>query len=91
MSEFLKMDIFFAVATAAVVILGAFAAVALYYVIRILRNVEHLTTLVSLEGERIREDIAELRASVRREGFKWLRITRFFSRWGDKKRKSASE
>ncbi len=79
MDEFLKMDIFFFVATAAVVIVAAFVALALYRIVRILRNVEKISAIVEEEGELMRADIADLRSSVKREGFKLRSLGRFFT------------
>lgn len=80
MSEFLKMDIFFFVTTVAVVIVGALVGVALYYVIRILRNVEHVSERVAEESDNIRSDLQELRSNLRKEGAKWRHIANFFGK-----------
>ncbi len=66
MDPFLKMDIFFAVTTVVVIVLGIFGAIVLWRFERILKNVEDISKQVSLETENFREDLAELRASVRR-------------------------
>jgi hypothetical protein len=81
MSEFLKMDIFFAVSTAAVVILTILLSIALIYVLRILRTVERISREASEEATRIRADIQELRSGIRIEGLKWKSIARMFGRY----------
>jgi hypothetical protein len=78
MNDFAKMDIFFVVATVALVVLAALIGVAIYRVLRILRHVEHISELVDKEGELIRADIADMRHSVRLEGFSMQSIVRFF-------------
>lgn len=80
MSEFLKMDVFFAVSTASVVVVAVLASVALYYVIRILRKAERLSSDIVAESSLIRADIQELRAGVKLEGFKWKHVARMWRR-----------
>ncbi len=70
MNEFLKMDIFFVVATVVVVLLGVFALVAMFYIIRILKNVDHLSQNVSEESDHIKVDVNILRAKIRDEGMR---------------------
>lgn len=77
MSDFAKMDVFFVVTTIAVIVVALMLALALYRILRILRNVEHVSELVSKEGELVRGDIAEMRAAVKQEGFKWSHLARF--------------
>jgi hypothetical protein len=77
MSEFAKMDIFFVVTTITVIVVAFMLALALYYIIRILRNVEHVSEIVSEEGDRMREDIAQMRSSIKREGFKISHLASF--------------
>ena len=66
MDEFLKMDIFFVVATAAVVVLAFFTAFVLWRLERVLKNIEHISEQVALESDTIREDLAGMRDDVRR-------------------------
>ena len=68
MNDFLKMDIFFAVTTVAVVVISILMIFVLIRVLRILRNVEDISTIVEEEGQKIREDIAHVRESVKEEG-----------------------
>ena len=68
MDEFLKMDIFFAVATAATVVVAGFAAYALWRLARVLRHVEHISEQVSAESDAVRADLAEMRSDLRRKG-----------------------
>lgn len=66
MSEFLKMDIFFFVATVAVVVLAFFAAFVLWRLQRVLKNVEHISEQIAGESDNIRQDLAEMRSDIRR-------------------------
>ncbi|MFA6519440.1 MAG: hypothetical protein WCT41_01295 [Candidatus Paceibacterota bacterium] len=65
MDEFLKMDIFFFVATVAVVVLAFFTAYVLWRLQRVLKNIEHISEQVALESDIVRQDIAEMRSDIR--------------------------
>lgn len=65
MDEFLKMDIFFFVATIAVVVLAFFTAYVLWRLQRVLKNIEHISEQVALESDIVRQDIAEMRSDIR--------------------------
>jgi uncharacterized protein YoxC len=79
MSDFFKMDFFFVVTTIVVVLAGALLVVALYYLIRILKSVDHLAQNVSEESDNVRGDIGLLRERVREEGMKVKHLVDFFS------------
>lgn len=64
MNEFLKMDIFFFVATVAVVALAFFTAFVLWRLERVLRNIEHISEQVTEESDEVRCDLAEMRREV---------------------------
>lgn len=78
MADFLKMDVFFVVTTIAVVAIGALLGVALFYIIRILRNVEHVSERFAEESDNIKSDLEELRTNVRKEGAKVKHFADFF-------------
>ncbi len=80
MDDFLKMDIFFAVTTAVVLLFGVFSCVVLFYIIKILRNATHVMDNVSEESDILREDIAVLRENIHEEGLKVKHIVEF---WGN--------
>lgn len=81
MEDFLKMDIFFVVTTAVVFVVGLFFLVVLFYAIRILRNVDHISENISEESDSLRTDIAVLRTKLRDEGLKLKHFSDFFSRF----------
>jgi len=78
MNDFLQMDIFFVVTTAAVIVVTVLVALVLFYVVRVLRNINEVTRNLSEESNLIREDIAVLRTNVREEGMKWKHFAQFF-------------
>ncbi len=77
MNDFVKMDVFFVVATLAVVVVACMLGVVLFYIIRILRNVDHVSQIVSDEGDMVRGDLAQMREAIKREGFKWATLGTF--------------
>jgi len=87
MTEFLKMDIFFVVTTVAVVVMTILLVAVLIRVLRILKNIEDISLMVEEEGEHFREDIAELRAGIKREGVKASHFMDFLG-LGTKKRRT---
>jgi hypothetical protein len=66
MDEFLKMDIFFVVATVAVAVLAVLSSFILWRLERILRHVEHISEQAAAESDNLREDLAEMRSEVHR-------------------------
>ena len=65
MNDFLKMDIFFFVATLGVVVLTFLAAYVLWRLGRILTHIEHISKQVAIESDMVRQDIAEMRNEIR--------------------------
>lgn len=77
MNDFFYMHVFFIVTTGSVVIVTLLLALVLYYIVRILRTVDAFSQLALDEAAQVREDIADLRASVRAEGMKWRSLAKF--------------
>lgn len=80
MNEFLKMDIFFAVTTIAVIAVAILAVFVLWKIARILKNVEHISEQVSLEADAVREDLADMRGEVRRGKGRIASLLGFFKK-----------
>jgi len=64
-SEFFKMDLFFFVTTTVVVLLGVLWAIVLYYVVKIVRNINKIVSTVQKEVVEISEDFAEMKKDVK--------------------------
>ena len=64
MNEFVKMEIFFFVATIELLILGALAGFVLWKVLRILEYVEKIAEVAGKEAENIREDASYVRGRL---------------------------
>ncbi len=78
MDNFLKMDVFFVVTTVVAVIGGILVIIAMYYVVKILRNLDEVMKNVQEESSEIRMDINLLRKKARDEGMKIKHIADFF-------------
>lgn len=91
MSEFLKMDIFFAVTTMVVFFFGIMAMVALYYVIKILRSIDHVAKNVADESDNVRKDVQVLREKARSEGMRITHLMDFFLGMRERKRSKAKK
>jgi predicted RND superfamily exporter protein len=77
MNEFLKMDIFFAVTTITVVIVGILVCVVLVYVARFLRTANRIATEVEEETSAIRADLSDMRDDIKR-GLRFVPLFTFF-------------
>ena len=88
MNDFLKMDIFFAVSTLAVIVLTVLLSVVILRVLRILGKVESLTAMVSEEGEQLRADIASVREHVREEGLRVGQVLGFLTGFSKPKKRT---
>lgn len=86
MDEFLKMDIFFFVATLGVVLISVLFGIVLWRVARVLKNVEHVSKQVSLESDIVREDLATMRSDIQKGKNRFLALLGFVERQADKKR-----
>jgi len=78
MQDFLKMDIFFVVTTILVLSVGIVMFLIALRLWRILGHIERIAEIAERETELIKDDIAVLRADIRREGFKLSSLFRLF-------------
>ncbi len=82
-------DIFFFISTVSLVVLTIAAGIALFYVIKILRNARDISDTIKAESGEIVADSKRLRAALRDEGVKWRHVTHlvrtFFVRDTEKK------
>ena len=67
-------DIFFFISTIALVLISVGLCIALYYAIRILRNVRDFSDLAKNEGVEILSDLKKLRTYFADEGIKWKHV-----------------
>jgi MFS superfamily sulfate permease-like transporter len=88
MTEVMKSDVFFFVTTLAVIVVSFMIAIALVYLISILRDARKLSSRARLEGEAILDDLGNAREEVKQGGRKIFEmITALFIRKKNTKRK----
>jgi uncharacterized protein YoxC len=68
MDEFLRMNVFFVIATIGFVVLAIMVAVILFYVIKLLRTISRVADTVEEEAVALKGDLDEARASIKRQG-----------------------
>lgn len=68
------MDLFFVVATAAVVVVSVLASVFLVFAIRLVRTAERLGSLVESEARALKGDLDDARLAARREAAAFLNL-----------------
>lgn len=93
MSEFLKMDAFFVIATTGFVVLAVLLGIGLFYVIQLLRTLNRVAVTVEEEAEAIKGDLDQARASIKRGGIGLMSLLGFAGKTGKrllaKKRRSS--
>ncbi len=67
-------DIFFFISTISLVVLTIGIAIALFYLIRILRNAREISDKIKVESGEILADSKRLRIALRDEGLKWKHV-----------------
>lgn len=88
MNTLIHADIFFFVSTIALIFISIGIAIALVYVIKILRNVSDVSDKVKDESTEILADIKELRGDIKKEGFRLHYVSNFFARLFGRRAKS---
>ncbi|MEK7494188.1 MAG: hypothetical protein AAB630_03480 [Patescibacteria group bacterium] len=78
METVIKADIFFFITSIFVIFLTVGFAVALIYIIPVLKDMRHLSALARKEGDKLAEDLDDLRAAVKEEGMKAKSIFGYF-------------
>jgi len=91
MQGLLKSDIFFVVTTFAVVFVSVGLVVALFYIIRILKDMKTLSRKARSEGEKILDDVAEFRENTKARGEHLAKIFSFLGFIKKKKRESRND
>ena len=88
MEEFYKQDVFFVITTAAVIVMTVVLAVALIYIIKILRDVKYISKKAKTEADIISGELSDLRQNVREHGAKLKHFASFFSNIYKKNKKN---
>jgi len=78
MENIIKADIFFFITSIAVVVSTIGVVIVAVYVVRILRDMKHISKKVSEEGDKIIGDVEYLREAAKAEGVKIKNVSDFF-------------
>lgn len=88
METLIQADIFFFITSIFVVVLAAGCAVALYFIIPILKDLRYLSEMARKEGDKLAGDIDALRGAVKEEGVRVKSILDYFLDLFIRRRKS---
>ena len=77
MNDFYQMDVFFFVTSIAVVLIAVILAIALIYLIRILRDIKHISKKAKAGADILGDELEGLRANVKEQGFRLRHFFRF--------------
>jgi uncharacterized membrane protein YgaE (UPF0421/DUF939 family) len=92
MNTLIHADVFFFVSTIVFTIIGLGIAIALFYVIKILRTLNDVSKKVKEESDGIIADVHALRGSIKSEGFKMKYAVSFMKAlFGRRKAKARKE
>lgn len=80
MDQFLKMDVFFFITSVAVGLLAVFGTLVSLKVLRILKNIEHISEQAAIESDNIRLDLAEVRSDIRHGKGRLKSLLSFFGK-----------
>ncbi|OHA19897.1 MAG: hypothetical protein A2836_00035 [Candidatus Taylorbacteria bacterium RIFCSPHIGHO2_01_FULL_45_63] len=81
MNTLIHADIFFFVATIAVVIFAIGMLFFFYYVLRIMASINRIAQLLRVGADKVASDIGALRDAIKEEGAKLKDLTLFLGRW----------
>jgi hypothetical protein len=73
------MDVFFFIAGICATVLSILLAIALIYLIGLIRDVKYIVNKIKHEADNLSQDIESLRESVNKKGFQLMHIVNFFS------------
>lgn len=74
MQEIAKSDLFFMITSVVVLFIGAIVIVIVAYVLKVVRDVSRITTVVRDEAEFIKEDLDDARRAFKLKGLGWLTV-----------------
>lgn len=89
MENIIQADIFFFISSVAVIVFTICAIIVMIYVTRILRDMKHISKMMSQESNKIIGDIGSLREAIEVEGAKAKTIASFFLNLFTHRRKMA--
>lgn len=87
MYDLIQADIFFFITSISVILLTLLLAVIFYYVIKILKDIKHISRIASEESEIISDELSDLRRNIKKEGAKIKHLSNFFTKVHKKSKK----
>jgi len=87
MNEFLKMDIFFIIASVAMTLVVVLGVILLVYLIKFVKNLKYISDQARDETDNIRADIHDFRQNIRSEGLRAKHIFSFLGSLINRKKK----
>lgn len=75
----MQANVFFFVTTITVAVIGIFAGIILFYVLKIVRDVREITEKMKRKSDEISMDIDDLRARIREDGVRFRDVAMFFA------------
>lgn len=78
MENIIQADIFFFITSVAVIVFTICSIIVMIYVTRILRDMKHISKMMSQESDKIVSNIGSLRETIEEEGAKVKTIASFF-------------
>lgn len=91
MENIIHADIFFFIASIAVIVFTICLIIIMFYVARILNDMKHISKTMSQEGDKLLNDIDNMREKVKEEGTKVMTIADFFLNLFVRRHKIAKE
>ena len=88
METLIQADIFFFITSIFVAVLAVGCAVALYFIVPVLKDLRHLSEIARKEGDKLAGDIDALRGAVKEEGVRVKSIFDYFLDLFIRRRKS---
>ncbi|MEK9182104.1 MAG: hypothetical protein AAB781_00770 [Patescibacteria group bacterium] len=89
MENIIQADIFFFITSVAVIVFTICSIIVMIYVTRILRDMKHISKMMSQESDKLLGDIGSLREVIEEEGAKVKTIASFFLNLFAHRRKKA--
>ena len=91
MNNFIHADVFFFITTMAVIAVALGFIIALFYLVRILRNIYKVSDKIKEESTEILDDIKNARHSLKKDGLKFRDMVNFFKRFFGKRKLKEKE
>lgn len=77
MDSLIQADIFFFVTTIVTIVVGILIAVAITYLVFVLRDLKHIAHTVRTGADILADDVSDLRDEIKREGVKMKSLVNF--------------